>query len=114
VPGENSHNQPNKNEGDTQVVEPVAGSSAFDAEEYLPYLAECDLTEVQAREHLATLWEIMKAFVDLGFGVDSIHQIFPELIGKTSKTESGEIESKQGATVREFEEAAKDTKDDQT
>lgn len=56
---------------------PISGTPAFDAEEYLPYVAEFDLTEEQASELLATLWEIMKAFVDLGFGVDSIHEFLP-------------------------------------
>lgn len=58
---------------------PSQGASAFDAEAYLPYLAEFDLTDEQAAELLTALWEMMKAFVDIGFGVGSIHEILPGL-----------------------------------
>lgn len=46
----------------------------FDAETYLPNLAECDLTDAQARELLAALWSIMVGFVDLGLRIAPVNQ----------------------------------------
>jgi len=52
-------------------------SPSFDPDDYRAELAAFDLTEEQANALLGTLWEIMKAFVELGFGVDSIHRFLP-------------------------------------
>lgn len=105
---EEHRNRKNK-EGDTLVVDrsPISGPSAFDAEEYLPYVAEFDLTEKQASELLATLWEIMKAFVDLGFGVDSIHEFLPALKEVSQEIEGGAVESENNRFVAKFEESAR-------
>jgi hypothetical protein len=48
------------------------GSSglAFDADEYLPMLAEYDLTDEQAREMLTVVWNIMRVCVELGINRD--------------------------------------------
>lgn len=80
---------------------------AFDAEEYLPHVAEFDLTEEQASEMLATLWEIMKAFVEMGFGVDSIHEFLPALNEVSQEIEAGAVESKGNCISTEFQESAK-------
>ena len=107
---ESGRNQSNKNEGDTLVVDPVpkTGPSAFNAEEYRPYMAEFDLSEEQANELLATLWEIMKAFVDLGFGVDSIHRFLPALCEISGEVDTGAVESGDTSFSRNFEKAARD------
>lgn len=109
------HREDNRNrkniEGDNLVVDrsPISGPSAFDAEEYLPYVAEFDLTEEQASELLATLWEIMKAFVDLGFGVDSIHEFLPALKEVSEEIEGVAVESNDNRFIAEFQESAKAT-----
>lgn len=97
-----------KKEGDTLALEPrpECRALAFDAEEYLAHMSEFDLSEEQARELLATLWNIMAAFVDLGFGVDSIHRIFPELNGFSGEADADPVESKADQFIEEFERAA--------
>lgn len=106
---EDSHSQNNEKEGDMLVVEPapVSEPSAFNAEEYLPDLAEFDLTEEQANELLVALWEIMKAFVDLGFGVDSIHEFLPALGEVSQEIEACEVESERNVISRKFENSAR-------
>lgn len=44
---------------------------AFDWQDFLPYLAEADLTEDQKRAFIETMWGIVLAFVDLGYEVRS-------------------------------------------
>ena len=42
----------------------------FDPQDYVRYLDGMDLTDTDAEALLATLWDIMVQFVDLGFQVD--------------------------------------------
>jgi len=42
---------------------------------YREYLKDCDLTDDQKREFIETLWNIMVAFVDLGFGIHPVQQV---------------------------------------
>ena len=42
---------------------------AFDWQDWLPYIADSDLSDDQKRELIETLWSIVIAFVDLGFEV---------------------------------------------
>lgn len=44
---------------------------------YAPYLEEFDLTDEQARELLTALYEIMRSFVLIGFGLDSVQSVLP-------------------------------------
>jgi len=58
----------------------------LDMDEYREDLKRLDLTPEQEAELLTTLWEMMKSFVELGFGVDSMHLILPEIFNSTSQT----------------------------
>lgn len=64
-----------------------AGGPALDVEQYLPEVEGRFDSEEEAIEFLHTLWNIMCAFVDLGWGVDSIHFAFPELAADQSGSE---------------------------
>ncbi|MBA4226236.1 MAG: hypothetical protein C0456_06345 [Hyphomonas sp.] len=59
----------------------------MDLERYLPAVEDQFVTEEAALAFLRTLFEIMSAFVDLGWGVDSIHLAIPEL-AKISSADS--------------------------
>lgn len=53
-----------------------AGSKPiFQADEYLHFLADVDWTEVQKREFIGALWQIVTSFVDLGFGLHPLQNI---------------------------------------
>lgn len=41
----------------------------FDWRDWLPYIAEADLTETEKQELIETLWAIILVFVDLGWDV---------------------------------------------
>lgn len=51
---------------------PVIEPPKCDIEKYREHVQEFDLTPEEEAELLKDLWLIMAAFVDLGFGVDSI------------------------------------------
>jgi hypothetical protein len=64
---------------------------ALDLEAYRPALSELSLTREREDELLQTLWSIMSAFVDLGFGLDSVQTIFNA--GAGCATEEGHTAS---------------------
>lgn len=73
-------------------------SLALDTSKYLPYLADCELTEAQQVELLQALWSIMKNFVDLSFGLDSVQQLLPALLISALANEQSDLEGKQAGT----------------
>ena len=85
---------------------PTVSTLAFDKERYLSELEDTDLTEEQKIEMLQALWSIVEAFVDLGFGVNSIHQFFPEPGTETSDSGMGRVELENGKCKEDFEDAA--------
>lgn len=58
----------------------VAGSLPLDIGKYRSYLADYPLSEAQQQVLLESLWGIMRTFVELGFGVDPVQQIFSNAI----------------------------------
>jgi hypothetical protein len=65
-----------------------ARASEEDLREYLPYLGDMHLSEDQKIELLQTLWSILSAFVDQGFGVDSVHLAQPQHQDGTAETDA--------------------------
>lgn len=58
---------------------PSCGVPPFDVAKYMAHVEDFDMTEEQKVEFLQTLWWIMAAFVNLGFGVDSVRRFIPAL-----------------------------------
>ena len=48
------------------------GMLEFNADEYMEYLSDLNLTDAEKVEFLQVLWNIMSAFVNFGWGVDSV------------------------------------------
>ncbi|GAB5471294.1 MAG: hypothetical protein Kilf2KO_43240 [Rhodospirillales bacterium] len=75
----------------------------FDPQRYRQELEGCaDLTETQAEELLLAVWEIMKAFVHLGWGVDSIHHVLPDLAAIATDLEAADSEADKRQARRQF------------
>lgn len=68
-------------ENDDEVEsDPAYRPLDFDAADYREYLDnDSDLTIDQQNELLHCLWEIMRGFVDMGFGEAAINNILPSL-----------------------------------
>ncbi|MEO1192909.1 MAG: hypothetical protein AAFY02_14205 [Pseudomonadota bacterium] len=96
---------------------PESGTPTFDPQRYRPHLDGCDdLTAEQADRLLLSLWEIMKGFVYLGWGVDSVHQVLPDLAAIASDIEAAELDSEDAKLLNQFEHvtAASGTKGEQS
>lgn len=57
-------------------------------DDYRDELAAFELTKTQEDELLLTLWEMMRMCVEIGFGVDVIHNVFNSLAEKADQTPS--------------------------
>ena len=87
----------------------------FDDPKYRAALDDCEMTEEQATEFLRALDFILRAFVDLGWGVDAVQLAIPALAEFNKQSESladfsGASESRTG-TVKQssnFNNAATD------
>jgi len=79
----------------------------FDPADYKDEIAGFDLTEQQQEEFLRTLWHIMAAFVDLGWGVSSLQNVLPGLAQLSENCEILEIED--NITAEDFNGAARDS-----
>lgn len=63
---------------DTATLGPPKDEPDRLLEVYGDHLADQDLSDTQKKEFLMALWQIMVAFVDLGFSVKSGDKLFPE------------------------------------
>lgn len=79
---------------------------ALDESEYHADLAEFNLTPQQESELLQALWNIMRSFVELGWGVDSIQQIFPVLFDKDADADGNLLERIEKDAQGQFNRAA--------
>jgi len=77
---------PDQRGGNAVSVPPI------DIDRYRSELTHLDLSEAQEAELLRTLYFIMAAFVDLGFGVDSVTRVLPALADFSSSAESDALE----------------------
>ena len=57
--------------------------SSLNPDDYRQDLASFDLTEDQKKELLEALWQIMATLVNIGWGVDTVQSLLPELFGET-------------------------------
>lgn len=51
----------------------------FDAKEFAHFLDGCDWTDDQKIEFIEELWKIILSFVDLGFDIHPVQEVFSEL-----------------------------------
>ncbi|MEW8072638.1 MAG: hypothetical protein AB2826_19655 [Candidatus Thiodiazotropha sp.] len=72
--------------------QPAMAPPQCDLEKYREHVKDFDLSEEEQAELLKTLWSIMAAFVDMGFGVDSI-QLLSSL---DQQQESPQIPAQEG------------------
>ena len=82
-----------------QALTPIADGEypaplSFDPEEYEQDLQDCDFTPEQQAAVLKALWQIMGAFVDMGFGVDSLQFALPKIFEKLAEDSRDMLEQK--------------------
>lgn len=106
------HPPNNENINDTPALQDINALPALELNpgRYMPHMEEFNISEEQKMEFLETLFNIMKTFVDLGFGLDSVQLLSPESWdgkdGKAYPDSVNMLENKD--TKNNFSRAAKD------
>lgn len=88
---------------------PESGNTAlplfrFEPDKYRGYLEEFELSTEQENVLLGTLFNIMRTFVDIGFGLDSVQMFSPALVDFVRTQSKDEVT--QNDTPQCFNEAA--------
>ena len=84
----------------------VAGILPFEADRYMAFVEDCDMTAAQKEAFLRTLWDIMSTFVRWGFDMEST---LPALFEKASESPTDALE--QVIPTHEFNVAGTDSAD---
>jgi hypothetical protein len=93
-----------------ETVTTTRPALTLDVERYEKMLNDCDLTQQQRQEFLATVWSIIVGFVDLGFDIHPLQQADPDRCGQdldlTSYMATNVISSYKGLPQKQFTDAA--------
>lgn len=74
----------------------------FDWQDWVPYLDDANATDAQKREMIETLWQIVVAFVDLGFDLNPTQQAQTD----AGRTDTGQESCGQNLDLKMLLEAA--------
>ncbi|MEW7986882.1 MAG: hypothetical protein AB2765_07845 [Candidatus Thiodiazotropha endolucinida] len=66
----------------------------LDPDQYRDSLDQFELSEEQQNELLGVLWHIMRTFVEIGFGLDSVQNIFYVNLENALREDSGALQEK--------------------
>ncbi|MEZ5813853.1 MAG: hypothetical protein R3E13_03910 [Alphaproteobacteria bacterium] len=75
----------------------------FERDNYRHHLDGFDLTRKQQNELLESLWAIMSTLVDIGWGVDTVQILLPDLFAEVAPDSEKLLES---GNTSEFDQAA--------
>lgn len=92
----------------------TTGEQAFDPDRYRHHLEDFALTREQEDELMRVLWTMMLSFVDLGWGVDSVHNIFAQMVDKSLQGAENPIDSNNRTIRKTLESAAQTAGKDET
>jgi len=66
----------------------------LEPDDYRHHLDDFDLTEEQQNELLLSLWHIMSTLVDIGWGVDTVQLLLPDIFAKVAPDSEKLVESR--------------------
>ncbi len=78
----------------TNTINDTAAPLKLEADEYRHHLGEFDLTEDQQNELLQSLWYIMSILVDIGWGVDTVQLLLPDIFAEVAPDSKKLVESR--------------------
>jgi len=75
------------------TIKDTATPLKLEPDDYRHHLDEFDLTQEQQNELLESLWTIMSTLVDIGWGVDTVQILLPELFTEVAPDSEKLLES---------------------
>ena len=79
---------------DNDITKDTAAPLKLEPDDYRHHFNEFDLTEDQKNELLQTLWSIMSTLVDIGWGVDTVQMLLPDIFTEVAPDSEKLLESK--------------------
>ena len=64
---------------------PICG---FDPDRYRVHLSDIEIDQAQQDELLRVLWEMMSTMVNIGWGVDNVQLVLPELFNEAHEVDA--------------------------
>lgn len=83
-----------KDQWPSEPVLPMAEPPQCDLDKYREHIEDLDLSREEQADLLKTIWTIMAAFVDLGFGVDSV-QILPSSLQRQHSIDDRKLDRRE-------------------
>ena len=93
----------------TSTAKNSVASLEFEPNDYRHHLDDFDLSEDQQNELLASLWYIMSTLVDIGWNVDTVQILLPDIFTEVAPDSKKLIESK---STPQFDQAEKGKEND--
>ncbi|PTN12485.1 hypothetical protein [Nitrosomonas aestuarii] len=85
------------------ITKDSAAPLKLEPDAYRHHLDEFDLTQDQQNELLSSLWAIMSTMVDIGWGVDTVQILLPDIYAEVAPDSEKLLESQDAP---EFDQAA--------
>ena len=79
------------------------GHMKCNPDDYRDDIASFNMTKEQEDELLLTLWEIMRMFVEMGYGVNSINSVFPTIFESADQDSENLPDSSNGQLTTDKE-----------
>lgn len=91
---------------DEDLPDHVAAALPLNEDRYRHHLAGRGLNTDEENALLQALWSIMRSFVELGWGVDSVRTMFPDLFTPADVIDGITLEQKAQSVKAQFRNAA--------
>ena len=78
----------------TNITKDSVTPLKLEPDAYRHHLDEFDLTEDQQNELLQSLWYIMSILVDIGWGVDTVQLLLPDIFAEVAPDSKKLVESR--------------------
>ncbi len=85
------------------ITKDSAAPLKLEPDDYAHHLSEFDLTQDHQNELLQALWYIMSTLVDIGWGVDTVQLLLPDIYAEVAPDSEKLLESQDAP---EFDQAA--------
>ncbi len=79
---------------DNTITKDTATPLKLEPDDYRHHLDDFDLTEEQQNLLLLSLWHIMSTLVDIGWGVDTVQMLLPELFAEVAPDSKKLVETR--------------------
>lgn len=94
------------------ITKDTATPLKLEPDDYRHHLDEYDLAQEQQNELLQSLWHIMSTLVDIGWGVDTVQLLLPDIFAEVAPDSEKLVESKNATELAQVVDIKKGKEND--